>query len=84
MSRKDKTVECKVSGGERMNLSVNGNPRVELWTSEGVYRTGPDSACAIDALNLLNRITSSTGTHPTVRLTMSAKAENVWKIEVIG
>ena len=42
----DKKIETVVNYVKRLQNSKNGNPRYELYTPVGVFKTGVDSGCA--------------------------------------
>lgn len=49
------TITCTLHSAERLNNSVNGNPRFHLHTSEGIYTTQTDAACCYEITNYSNR-----------------------------
>lgn len=76
----DKTIETTLFAAERLNNSVNGNPRYRLITSSGSYQTQSDAACSYVVDNIARRIPND-GFGLAVTLT-TTKAGRVWKIEV--
>lgn len=76
----DKTIETTLFACKRTGASVNGNPKFELTTRHGTFKTQSDAACAYDVENIGRKIPSN-GDGLAVVLTMT-KAERVWRIDV--
>lgn len=65
---------------ERLNSSVNGNPRFRLITNKGAYITQSDGACSYDVDNVARKIPSNGNGLPVEIKT--TRAGRVWSIEI--
>ena len=79
MPSKGRTIVTDLFSVTRLNNSTNGNPRYELHTSDGNYRTQSDAACAYDVANIVRTIPHG----ETIPVTLhTTPAGRVWNIEV--
>ena len=65
-------------GARRLKNSVNGNPRFDLATSDGVFTTQSDAAISYEIENMVHRIDSPEGLTVEMYLTKSGR---VWDIK---
>lgn len=70
---------------ERLNNSVNGNPRFDLHTDSGTFTTSSDSACSYDVENIARLIPGGPMTIQGLTVSLSlTKAKRVQDIVVVG
>lgn len=78
MSRKGSTIATDLFSATRLTNSVNGNPRFDLHTSDGTYRTQSDASCSYDVDNITRTIPRG----ETIPVTLhTTPAGRVWNIE---
>lgn len=78
MSRKGSTIETDLFSATRQGCSVNGNPRFDLHTSDGTFRTMSDASCSYDVDNITRTIPRGETIPVTLSLTPAGR---VWNIE---
>lgn len=78
MASKGSTVATDLFSATRLTNSTNGNPRFDLHTSDGTFRTQSDASCSYDVDNIVRTIPRGE-TIPVVLHT--TPAGRVWNIE---
>jgi hypothetical protein len=78
MARKGTTVATDLFSATRLTNSTNGNPRFDLHTSDGTFRTQSDASCSYDIANILRTIPRGETIPVTLSLTPAGR---VWNIE---
>jgi hypothetical protein len=71
-------IRTRIFSTERLNNSVNGNPRYKLYTEAGVFTTQSDAQLGYQIPNI--HIDRDAGTEVVMTATAAAR---VWKIEVL-
>ena len=76
-----KEIHTTLYGHMRLRNSVNGNPRFDLFTADGRFRTQSDAACNYEVEN----ITRSTDRYPNDKqadvILKLTRADRVWDIQ---
>ncbi len=72
------TVDTNLYYADRLNSSVNGNPRFTLATADGSFITQSDAACSYDVENTTRPLPH--GGSARIRLHLT-RAGRVWNIE---
>lgn len=71
-------LETDLYYSERLNSSVNGNPRFRLATADGSFVTQSDASCSYDVENITRPIPHGDSVRVRLHLT---RAGRVWNIE---
>lgn len=78
MARKGSTIATDLFSATRLTNSTNGNPRFDLHTSDGTFRTQSDATCSYYVANIVRTIPHGE-TIPVILHT--TPAGRVWNIE---
>lgn len=79
MASKGTVQTTELFQAERLNNSVNGNPRFRLITRDGSFVTQSDASCSYDVDNIMREVRRNGGAL-FVRLSLTP-AGRVWNIE---
>lgn len=77
-----RTEPVRLYAVDRLNCSVNGNPRFDLHTSAGTFTTQSDASCSYDIENVARMIPAGGAGLPVTLKT--TRAGRVWDIATEG